>query len=91
MFELTNAQRKCFALPPVLDTWNKVDVKANKLQKPTTNLFGHNDHRIVMALSVLLTKIGGEIYGAEAVNKSYPTFFEDLLALNCELKIYEDN
>lgn len=70
---------------------NKVVVKVNKLQKPTTNLFGHNDHRIVMALSVLLTKTGGEIYGAEAVNKSYPTFFEDLLALNCELKIYEDN
>ncbi len=28
MFELTNAQRKCFALPPVLDSWKRVEVKA---------------------------------------------------------------
>jgi SpoIID/LytB domain protein len=27
MFELTNEQRKCFALPPVLDTWKKIEVK----------------------------------------------------------------
>lgn len=26
MFELTNEQRKCFALPPVLDTWKKIKV-----------------------------------------------------------------
>lgn len=29
MFELTNEQRKCFALPPVLDTWEKVEVPPN--------------------------------------------------------------
>ena len=28
MFELTNEQRRCFALPPVLDTWKKIEVKA---------------------------------------------------------------
>ncbi|MBQ9796116.1 MAG: immunity 26/phosphotriesterase HocA family protein [Clostridia bacterium] len=27
MFELTNEQRKCFALPPVLNSWRKVEVK----------------------------------------------------------------
>lgn len=27
MFELTNEQRKCFALPPVADTWRKINVK----------------------------------------------------------------
>lgn len=41
-------------------------------------LDGHNDHRIVMALSVLLTKTGGSIAGAEAVKKSLPDFFERL-------------
>ena len=29
MFELTNEQRKCFALSPVLDSWKKVEVKAS--------------------------------------------------------------
>ena len=36
---------------------------------------GCNDHRIVMALSVLAAVFGAEIDGAEAVNKSYPDFF----------------
>ena len=38
-----------------------------------------NDHRIVMSAAVLATVAKGEseIIGAEAVNKSYPTFFED--------------
>ena len=68
-----------------------VVIVKNELHEPSTSLFGHNDHRIVMALSLLLTKFGGEINGAEAVNKSYPNFFEDLIAVNCELKINEDN
>ena len=52
---------------------------------PTETLYGHNDHRIVMALSVLLTLTGGEIDGAEAVKKSYPEFFEDLKRLGIEV------
>jgi 3-phosphoshikimate 1-carboxyvinyltransferase len=41
---------------------------------------GHNDHRIVMALSVLCTLSACPVIieGAEAVAKSYPAFFEDL-------------
>ena len=52
---------------------------------PSEVLCGHNDHRIVMALSVLLTLTGGEIEGAEAVSKSYPAFFENLEALGIEV------
>ena len=52
---------------------------------PTEPLSGHNDHRIVMALSVLLTITGGEIEGAEVVSKSYPGFFEDLRSLGIEV------
>ena len=61
-------------------------VYKSKPKKPKEILNGHNDHRIVMALSVLLTTVGGEIEGCEAVNKSYPTFFEDLtkLGIKCE-------
>jgi 3-phosphoshikimate 1-carboxyvinyltransferase len=44
---------------------------------------GANDHRIVMAFSVAAAFSQGEseITGAEAVNKSYPEFFEDLKKL----------
>ncbi len=40
---------------------------------------GANDHRIVMAFSVAAAYAQGEstVSGAEAVNKSYPEFFED--------------
>lgn len=51
------------------------------LHAPTVPLCGHNDHRIVMALSVLATLTGGVIEGAEAVAKSFPDFFEKLAAL----------
>lgn len=47
-------------------------------KKPKSVLCGHNDHRIVMALTVILTLFGGEIDGCEAVNKSYPDFFEEI-------------
>jgi 3-phosphoshikimate 1-carboxyvinyltransferase len=53
---------------------------------PNEPLCGHNDHRIVMALSVLLTLTGGCIDGAEAVKKSFPDFFEALSALGTELE-----
>ena len=55
------------------------------LHAPDTPLDGHNDHRIVMALSVLLTRLGGTVRGAEAVRKSFPDFFERLKALHTEV------
>ncbi len=42
---------------------------------------GCNDHRIVMTLAIMGSVCGLEIVGAEAVNKSYPTFFEDFKKL----------
>jgi 3-phosphoshikimate 1-carboxyvinyltransferase len=39
-----------------------------------------------MALSVLATLTGGVIEGAEAVNKSYPDFFERLISLGIQLQ-----
>jgi 3-phosphoshikimate 1-carboxyvinyltransferase len=47
---------------------------------PQEILDGHNDHRIVMALSVLAAcaQKPVSIEGAGAVNKSYPGFFSDL-------------
>ncbi len=54
--------------------------------RPDTPLAGHNDHRIVMSLAVLLTLTGGEIEGAEAVRKSFPDFFNKLSALHIPVK-----
>ena len=59
-------------------------VFASAPQKPQ-QLSGHNDHRIVMALSLLLTVTGGSIEEAEAVSKSFPDFFSVLQSLGIEV------
>ncbi|MBR4452323.1 MAG: 3-phosphoshikimate 1-carboxyvinyltransferase, partial [Clostridia bacterium] len=56
---------------------------------PSKTLSGHNDHRIVMALSVLCSITGGKIDGAQAVSKSLPDFFELLKSLGIKVKLYE--
>ena len=58
-----------------------------EFHKPTEDLFGHGDHRIVMSLAVLLTLTGGNIEGAEAVSKSFPSFFEDIKSLGIEVAV----
>lgn len=57
--------------------------------QPNMLLHGHNDHRIVMALTTLLTLTGGEIDDAEAVRKSMPDYFEKLRTLGAEVTCYE--
>ncbi len=54
---------------------------------PTKSLQGHNDHRIVMALSTLLTLTGGTIEGAEAVKKSLPEYFDLMQSIGAEFMI----
>lgn len=66
---------------------NTITVPKLELKKTTDVLNGHNDHRIVMALSVILSKYGGIIEGAEAVRKSYPKFFEDIKSLGAKVKL----
>ncbi|MBO4428540.1 MAG: 3-phosphoshikimate 1-carboxyvinyltransferase [Clostridia bacterium] len=67
-------------------------VKINKsaLHAPEKTLSSHNDHRVAMALAVLMTKYGGTLSGAEAVAKSMPDFFEKLSSLGAKVKKYED-
>ncbi len=60
-------------------------------------IHSHHDHRIAMACSVAALNAEGEttIEKAEAVNKSYPDFFEDLkklgadVSLNTKIKFHE--
>ena len=66
---------------------NRVTVLPGGITAPVEELDGHNDHRIVMALSVLAASVGGTINGAEAVNKSYPDFFDALRTLGLTIEI----
>ena len=65
---------------------NKITVHKCELKAPTMPLLGHNDHRIVMSLAILSTLTGGEIYGAEAVSKSFPDFFERLESIGIKVE-----
>ena len=50
-------------------------------------VFSHHDHRIAMACAVAALAADGEtvVEDAEAVNKSYPGFFQDLKMLNADI------
>ncbi|MDR1774513.1 MAG: 3-phosphoshikimate 1-carboxyvinyltransferase [Clostridioides sp.] len=51
----------------------------NKLRDNTIILDSYNDHRIVMSLAIASSILESDVIieGAEAVSKSYPTFFEE--------------
>ena len=66
---------------------NSITVPKLEFRNDEIVLDGHNDHRVVMALSLILSKYGGTIDGAEAVRKSYPSFFDDIKNLRAEVKL----
>lgn len=66
---------------------NRIIVEKTVLKTPDDVLYGHNDHRIVMALAVLASITGGTISGAEAVSKSFPDFFEKISELGIKLRV----
>ena len=68
---------------------DSIVVSSDGFHAPQSVLYGHNDHRIVMALSTLLTLTGGELDGAEAVKKSLPEYFELLKSLGAEVIQHE--
>lgn len=62
-------------------------IEGGALHKPTAPLNGHNDHRIVMAMAVAALAAGqpAVIEGANAVNKSWPDFFEVIKGLGAHV------
>lgn len=68
---------------------DSVVVYPHDFHAPDEVLLGHNDHRIVMALTVLSSLTGGEIEGAEAVRKSMPDFFEKIKSIGVEVTRYD--
>lgn len=69
---------------------NEIIIRKSSLSRSEKSFDGHNDHRVVMALTVIASLFGGEIEGAEAVRKSYPDFFERLGEIGLEAKIYDN-
>jgi 3-phosphoshikimate 1-carboxyvinyltransferase len=68
---------------------NTITVPGGQLKAPQVPLNGHNDHRVVMALSLLLSKVGGVMEGAQAVSKSFPDFFDCIRTLGIEVNTHE--
>ena len=72
----------------IIETEDGLTIKGlNKLRGTRINPYG--DHRIAMACSVAALRARGktEILQAECVNKSYPTFFEDLKKLEVNVLV----
>ncbi len=66
---------------PVKVEENSITVCAGVLRAPTEPFDGHNDHRVVMALSLICSRVGGCIRGAQAVSKSFPDYFDILRSI----------
>lgn len=82
-------RHECEKMDCMIDVYPDEMIIHPKQAKPKENLFGFKDHRIVMALSVASTKLGGTIEGVEAINKSYPNFFKDLKKIGIEVEVYD--
>ena len=65
---------------------NKITVCNGELKAPDAVLNSHNDHRIVMSLAVLCSLTGGEIQDAQAVEKSFPDYFEKINSLGIKTR-----
>ena len=69
---------------------NEVEIYKSEL-RPTDEIIDlPNDHRIIMATSVLLTLVGGKVRGYASVKKSFPNFFDVLKQLGIEVSYEKD-
>ena len=69
-------------------TEDEIKILGKKNYLGNIEVFGHKDHRIVMSLAIAGTMLEKPIIidGAEAVEKSYPKFFQDLESLNVKVE-----
>jgi len=85
MFELSNEQRKCFALPLVLDSWKKIEVKAGPYDDYITYAY-LDGSRIVKVIQVS-DKIGNEQYYEYGVDQTLSDDYEYILPKTSKGKI----
>ena len=70
---------------------DEIFIEGNSSYTCTTDLEAHNDHRIVMALTIAsaCSQSTTCIHHAQAIAKSYPTFFEDFTKVKGLVKCYD--
>ena len=77
--------KKCGVDIEVYD--NDILVNKSDIKTPIEDIDSHNDHRIAMAMSVILSLTGGKILNASSVNKSYPNFYNDISKLGINVEV----
>jgi len=78
-----------FGIQAIVDD-HRIWVENGTLLTPSEPLDSHGDHRIAMALTVLLSLTGGELRSAEAVEKSWPGFYDVLQGLGILIEHAEE-
>lgn len=70
---------------------SNIFIKNNQPYHGNVTVDGAKDHRIVMSMSVMATLLDSPltITNAEAINKSYPSFFDDLTKLGIEVQLHD--
>ncbi len=72
-----------------------LEIKENEIlvpsgiSAPKQSIDSHNDHRIAMAMSIILSRFGGTLRGAEAVRKSFPDYFDRIAKLGVKVTLNE--
>ena len=71
-----------------IDTRQEEDtiiVYPSNIHTPYEMVHGHNDHRIVMSMVLLMSVVGGSVDQAGAVSKSFPSFYEVIRTLGVQV------
>lgn len=70
----------------VIEEESSVRIIPGELHTPSEPVLSHNDHRIVMAMSVILSRTGGILKDAHAINKSLPDFFDKIKTIGVDFE-----
>ena len=84
--ETMKAELKKFGVDVIVNE-DDIIVPKTEIKTPVECVDCHNDHRIAMAMSLVCSKVGGTLFGAQCVNKSYPRYFDDIKTLGIECEI----
>lgn len=84
--ETMKAELKKFGVDVIVNE-DEIIVPRTEIKAPVECVDCHNDHRIAMAMSLVCSKVGGTLFGAQCVNKSYPRYFDDIKTLGIEYEI----
>lgn len=84
--ETMKAELRKFGVDVIVNE-DEIIVPKTEIKAPVECVDCHNDHRIAMAMSLVCSKVGGTLFGAQCVNKSYPRYFDDIKSLGIECEI----